>query len=581
MVPKTVKVIRPFLFQSLLVAVILLNLILSSSSKAASAFLYISPSRGTYYVGDTISASVGVSSSSQAINAAQGSVSFSSSYLQYRSVSKSGSIFSFWTSGPSGNSSSVSFGGGLPSPGYKGSGRIVTITWKAKKKGTATVSVSSGKILANDGEGTNIYGGGGSAAYTIKEKGEAKAEPTPTPGPGLPYVTSPTHPDQNRWYRARDVELQWSGGKGATGYIYSFDQSAGSQPSGSASSARTTTYQNTKDGIWYFHLRAKTSSGYLSTVHYRVKIDGTPPEPFTVTVNQPGGTTNPRPQVVFEAVDKLSGIAKYEAKIDNGKAFEITSGTTLTQQRPGHHTITIIAYDQAGNTRESSATYNVEGLAPPIIIDWTHLTGLNNPVYFVGYAEINDTVYVFMDDKAIGQFLVKDKLLSKSGSTPIGKFALRDEHNWYGWQYTYQQLLMPGVHNFRFSRKDQNGAESSLTKTYPVRIEASTINIWGLIIPTSYVIYFLLLLLLLLILLLLYLYRKLRQLASQDHEKLISVTRWLKQTARFSQKIETEVEKEIPECDINQDKAKAIKKDLKDKIAQAEKDMDEEVQKPG
>lgn len=151
------------------------------STAQAAAVFWLSPSSGSYYVGETISASIMVSTGGEGINAGQGSASFSSDILEYQSISSSGSIFTFWTAGPSGSSSSISFGGGLPTPGFSGSGgKVVTVTWKAIKAGTATVTVNGSKILANDGAGTNIYSSSSGGVFTIEEPATTTSTTTST-----------------------------------------------------------------------------------------------------------------------------------------------------------------------------------------------------------------------------------------------------------------------------------------------------------------------------------------------------------------------------------------------------------------
>ncbi len=134
---------------------------------------------GTYKVGSTFSVTLYVSSADQPMNAASGTISFSKNTIEAISASRSGSIFSFWAKEPSvsNTSGTVSFAGIVPSPGYKGSGgKILTISFRAKAPGTARVSLSAGSVLANDGNGTNIYTGGGSSSFTI-----AAADPKPKP----------------------------------------------------------------------------------------------------------------------------------------------------------------------------------------------------------------------------------------------------------------------------------------------------------------------------------------------------------------------------------------------------------------
>jgi len=128
-------------------------------SVAQAASLYFFPSSGSYEVGKTFSATVYVSSADQAMNAASGVISFPKTQLEVVSLSKTGSIFGLWVQEPSFSNSAgmVNFEGIALNPGFTGaSGKLITINFKVKAAGSAALNFSSGSVLANDGQGTNI-----------------------------------------------------------------------------------------------------------------------------------------------------------------------------------------------------------------------------------------------------------------------------------------------------------------------------------------------------------------------------------------------------------------------------------------
>src|SRR5690606_24690928 len=99
-----------------------------------------------------------VNSSGQAINAADGNLTFNPRELSVVSVSRGSSIFSLWTSEPafSNSAGTVTFSGGSPN-GYTGSsGHVMSVTFQALSAGTPKVSLSGGSVLAADGRGTNV-----------------------------------------------------------------------------------------------------------------------------------------------------------------------------------------------------------------------------------------------------------------------------------------------------------------------------------------------------------------------------------------------------------------------------------------
>jgi hypothetical protein len=128
---------------------------------AYAASLYISPATKTVSVGQDFTLSAYVSSPDQAMNAASGDISFPSDKLQVLSISKANSVMNLWIRDPSFTNSEaggdVHFEGVVLNPGFTGAaGNLITITFQAVGTGDAPVTFSSGAVLANDGNGTNI-----------------------------------------------------------------------------------------------------------------------------------------------------------------------------------------------------------------------------------------------------------------------------------------------------------------------------------------------------------------------------------------------------------------------------------------
>lgn len=532
--------------------------ILPTAVRAGSATFFVSPSAGSYVVGDTITASLMIDSGGQAINAGEGSVSFPSDKLEFQSVATSGSIFTFWTSNPSGGATSVSFGGGLSSPGYSGaSGKVLSITWKAKATGSATVSVSGSKILANDGAGTNVSGPGGSATLTItavQTKTQSKVS--------VVSVSSSSHPDQNKWYSQRTVSLNWSGS--SQGYIYALDQSSNTDPNAGITKDTAKTYETVADGVWYFHLKAKTDSGFTPIAHFKLQIDTTAPDDFLITVAQSGGVTNPRPTVSFEAKDSGSGISAYQAKINSGEFFSVKSGDALPKQAPGDYSLIVRAGDQAGNIRDSQAVFKIEGIDSPIILESTRLAGLLDGVHFTGHALAKDIIHIYLNDKEVDHFMAKDKQVAARSGPHIARAAAADME--ITWEYIYTQPLFPGSHSFKFSRTDVTGAESALTNAVEVEIEASTIKLSGRVFPMRFVLINFGLITLILLVVIALLLVKLHYLSRIALRSLGgTISRMFGQTEKA---LVQAIDKDIPVADLTRrqtaDLKQKVKKDVRD-----------------
>lgn len=140
--------------------------------KVGAATLNFSPTSVSRTVGSTFSISATVSSSDKAANAFSGILSFPTDKLEVVSVSKANSVISLWVQEPtfSNANGNVNFEGIALNPGYTGSnGTILTVTFRTKSAGEATIKFSSGSVLANDGSGTNILEELRAASISIKE----------------------------------------------------------------------------------------------------------------------------------------------------------------------------------------------------------------------------------------------------------------------------------------------------------------------------------------------------------------------------------------------------------------------------
>lgn len=323
-----------------------------------AAQLYVSPASGAYSVGSTFTVSIRVDTAGQAVNTGEVTASYSSNTLELVQASQ-GSTFSLATPGsPQKGSGTVYFGGGIPSPGYTGSGGTLgTLTFRVRGVGKGTVSLTGGKTLLNDGFGTDAFQGARGAEFTF-----AAATPgTPLPVmPGAPTVSSATHSDQDAWYKASAPSFIWAVGNGTNAVSFEFDQTKDTVPDMEADEAggNATAYARVDDGVWYFHIRARTGSIFGGTTHYRIQVDTTPPEEFPLHVSTDVSGT---PTITFETSDELSGVAYYDVKVDDVVVAEkAESPVTLSSVTRGRHVVSVLAYDHAGNVQEAHTTILVD-----------------------------------------------------------------------------------------------------------------------------------------------------------------------------------------------------------------------------
>ena len=328
-------------------------------ASARAATLYFSPSSGSYKVGQQFSVNVYVGSADQAMNAAEGTVSFSKDELSVVSLLKNGSIVNLWAQEPSFSNSagSVDFSGIVLNPGYTGSaGKILTIAFKAKAEGETSLFLSSASVLANDGSGTNIFTGAGSAKFTITTTGAQEKVPS------APKVSSETHPDSSKWYSNDDPSFSWTLTKDITGVNVLADRNQNSNPGTKSDGMRTSyTFKDVDEGSWYFHIRLKNSSGWGATTHFGFNIDTETPTALDAYFTDTDQSST-RPTIKLSATDTTSGIDYYEIYANNASSTwrdDSTGQYQLNTLPAGQQKINITVYDKAGNSTSTELLRNV------------------------------------------------------------------------------------------------------------------------------------------------------------------------------------------------------------------------------
>lgn len=357
----------------------------TGETRAQDASLYFSPSAGQVVVGENFSLAARMNTGGTAVNAAEGAIVYDIKKLSVTSVSKAGSVFSIWASEPqfSNAEGTINFAGGIPNPGYSGSnGLVLTINFKAKAattvRGQTEIVFVSGAILANDGEGTNILVSLGRANYFIG----ASVPPVPTPalevsapeaGGQKMAIRSPSHPDQSKWYADKNPVFTWDIPSGVTGVSLVLSKRAETPPIiDYVPAIAEKILTDLGDGVWYLNGRFKTAAGLGPVTSFKFQIDTQKPEEFIVTRVDIDDPTNPRPELLFESADALSGIAKYQMKIGGKDWFDVEPSLAgeayvLPLQAYGARKVLLKAVDGAGNFSEAEVTIAIKPIAKPIL----------------------------------------------------------------------------------------------------------------------------------------------------------------------------------------------------------------------
>lgn len=360
-------------------ALVLAVIVLLSPLLAQAATLSAVPGATSVTVGDIVTVRIVVDADDTAINQSNATLRFPSSILEVISVSKASSIFTLWVEEPafSNAGGTVTFDGGLPTPGYSGSyGTILSVTFRAKQTGTASISFGEAAVRANDGFGTDVltYSGGTQIQVVgaVVPVTPVTPAPSPTPTPSQPTtglltdLASPTHPSSDAWYSDVNPRLSWNVARGVTSVQTIVSEAADTAPSVTYTPAiNEKKIDALTDGVWYFSIRAKAGDTWSPKQTYKLQIDATAP-----TLAQPQFAYDASTQTLtisrIAAEDATSGIRGYEYRIGEEEIVvvapeEIVDGTYSIAysagSTSGRQSIEFSAIDQAGNRVSATGSF--------------------------------------------------------------------------------------------------------------------------------------------------------------------------------------------------------------------------------
>lgn len=459
-----------------------------------AATFSISPGSGDFNIGKTISVNIYVSSADKAVNAFSGAISFPEDKLEVTSISTTNSIASFWVQQPSFSNSNgtVNFEGVKFNPGFTGSsGKIITINFKVKSAGSAIIIFSSASILANDGKGTNILTGSGSAKFNLEDPAEIApkiekpstpavsitpivlatpketAPPTSLNRPAAPQITSITHPDSSKWYAKKDAKFIWNLVPGVTAIRLLVDKNFDTTPSVSYSPAISEKeIVDLEDGVWYFHVQSKDSNGWGEISHFKFQIDTLPPEKFTIKFVDGNKTENLKPMIIFNTTDSLSGVKYYKIKIGEGEFFSVEPETikdsqyVLPLQNIGKRNILIYAVDNAENYSIATEEFEIEPLLAPVIIEYPKQLPSGEAFIIKGttkYPNAQTEIWFKRDgEEAVSQRVKNDA----NGTFTLG----------------FEEKLTDGIYKIWAEVFDERGARSSSSEKVAIAVVRPTIS---------------------------------------------------------------------------------------------------------
>jgi hypothetical protein len=288
----------------------------------------------------------------ESVNALQLTVTYPKELIDIVSVDQARSPFTLTVESPTidAQRGTVSLVAGLPGGTVISNAPVMTLVVRGKTRGEDTVGIdlALSSLALADGNGTRVPLVGKATKIVVKDG-----------DPLVPVLRSSSHPDQTRWYSERTFTVSWEQRKAFYSVLLSPNSEA--VPDDIPETVEGgSSYPNLADGIWYFSMkeRLEGENGWSPVARYRILVDATAPEPFTVSRVRP---TDETPWLAsFSAVDTLSGIATYKVREEGPRfswfPFYKTKHVTETTQLPYqlqdqnlYSRVVVVAVDQAGN----------------------------------------------------------------------------------------------------------------------------------------------------------------------------------------------------------------------------------------
>jgi len=320
------------------------------------AEIFISPRSGTFLVGSTFEVPVYIDTKGNNINAINLVINFDPKKVVVVNPSGGKSIIGIWAEVPDINNTlgTASFAGIIPSPGIvTSSGLIITMTFKVLTSGDTRISVNEQTSAhLNDGLGSEILLTKNGSSYTFQNR-----------APNGVIIYSDTHPSQDTWYNNNSPVFSWDTNPNINGFSVVFDNTATTIPTNTISNTDASAfYENTKDGIWYLHVKSIAKGIWGPTSHFQVRVDTVIPADFKVNASSFKDSNGIKKYMAsFFTTDTMSGISHYEVGVINKNALDTSTPVFIQTESPylvplsTSESLRVVVHtiDNAGNISES------------------------------------------------------------------------------------------------------------------------------------------------------------------------------------------------------------------------------------
>lgn len=178
-----------------------------------------------------------------------------------------------------------------------------------------------------------------------------------------PPTVALSSPTSGAFLAVSDVSVSWSASDDRTGVAYVAVTLDGGTAVRLPATSSSHTFTGVGDGSHTIDVTAFDFAGNSKIASAEVTVDTIPPtlsltSPIAETV-----VTTRNLEVVWTVSDAISGIDRIELTLDGGTPVVVPSPesrTTLADVSDGSHTLTVAAYDRAGNVESASVEFRVD-----------------------------------------------------------------------------------------------------------------------------------------------------------------------------------------------------------------------------
>jgi len=458
-------------------SLIVLGALVAGPVFAQDASLYLDPATGTYPIGEPMTVEVRINTGGTNVGTADASVSFDPADLEFVAVSDDSSIFDtiLVDSGRVPGRVDVSGFINRGRPAFAGDDGLMAVLTFVPLRNVATelrfasaAATPPLSLQASVGDLTNVLTNLQAATYTLvpREQVPAVAAVAYASEPAEFEITPLPVPD-GEWFGSSTVKLSWSLPSGVAEMRTTVSSDPNATPDTEypipVSSVELT---GIPDGTNYFLLQFKYGSEWATPIRYDLKVDTEPPSYVIVKEKDRSDGTDPRVGFVVEGSDAQSGVAYYEVGVDGATPvlWEKPENDTYYPEglNPGEHVLTVVAYDEAGNSTTIDTTFLVKSLETPVLTDVPDRVLTGDPIVVRGetYPDANVTAFVSLNDGEARERVVK--------SDGTGQFRVE-----------VAEAAKAGKYTVWFSVTDDRGATSPTSIKRSVEVTQPYIMLFG------------------------------------------------------------------------------------------------------